>query len=201
MAERGVRGNRFDLRPTSKKKFVSNAQWIFHNTYHKLYHFFHNTCLLFLTENYEHRVNAFKRTTETFPLFPQYMPSLVDSLKKVRVNAMKKESSGLFVWARPPRIRLVYVFKNWKLLFKNICENTCGWKSTLKCVKYCLKTENGCLKILTKHPLSSHTCKCNSPFPGRYYTVVSSWLSSNFLTTRNEFSTTHARNFLPLFPQ
>ena len=26
------------------------------------------------------------------------------------------------------RIRLVYVFKNWKLLFENICKNTCGWK-------------------------------------------------------------------------
>ena len=39
------------------------------------------------------------------------------------------------------RFHLVYVFKNWKLLFKNICKNTCEWKSTLKCVKYCLKTE------------------------------------------------------------
>ena len=27
------------------------------------------------------------------------------------------------------RVRLVYVFKNWKLLFENICENTCEWKS------------------------------------------------------------------------
>ena len=25
--------------------------------------------------------------------------------------------------------RLVDVFKNWKLLFENICENTYGWKS------------------------------------------------------------------------
>ena len=24
---------------------------------------------------------------------------------------------------------LVYVFKNWKLLFENICRNMCGWKS------------------------------------------------------------------------
>ena len=48
---------------------------------------------------------------------------------------------------------LVCVFKNWKLLFKNICGNTCGWKSVLKCVKCCLKTENGCLKSQTKHPL------------------------------------------------
>ena len=42
---------------------------------------------------------------------------------------------------------LVCVFKNWKLLFKNICGNTCGWKSTLKYVKCCLKTENCCLKL------------------------------------------------------
>ena len=51
------------------------------------------------------------------------------------------------------RARLVYVFKNWKLLFENICGNTCGWKSALKCVKCCLKTENSCLKSQTKHPL------------------------------------------------
>ena len=44
------------------------------------------------------------------------------------------------------RARLVHVFKNWKLLFENICENTCGWKSVLKCVKCCLKTKNGFLK-------------------------------------------------------
>ena len=43
--------------------------------------------------------------------------------------------------------RLVCVFKNWKLLFKNIYGNTCGWKSALKYVKCCLKTENCCLKI------------------------------------------------------
>ena len=42
--------------------------------------------------------------------------------------------------------------------------------------------------------LRSHMCKCTR-FPGRY---VSSWLSSNFLTTRNEFSTIHARNFTTL---
>ena len=40
------------------------------------------------------------------------------------------------------------------MLFENICENTCGWKSALKCVKCCLKTENGCLKSQTKHPLN-----------------------------------------------
>ena len=53
------------------------------------------------------------------------------------------------------RARLVYVFKNWKLLFENICGNTYGWKSALKCVKCCLKTENGCLKLQTKHPLKN----------------------------------------------
>ena len=49
------------------------------------------------------------------------------------------------------------LFKNWKLLFKNICENTCGWKSVLKCIKCCLKTKNGCLKTQTKHPLNLST--------------------------------------------
>ena len=54
------------------------------------------------------------------------------------------------------KIRLVYVFKNWKLLFENICRNTCGWKKMWKYVKYCLKTENNCLKTQTKHPLIGH---------------------------------------------
>ena len=52
------------------------------------------------------------------------------------------------------RVRLVHVFKNWKLLFKNFCGNICGWKSVWKCVQCYLKTENCCLKTLTKHPLS-----------------------------------------------
>ena len=36
----------------------------------------------------------------------------------------------------------------WYMCLKteNICENTCEWKSALKYVKYCLKTENECLK-------------------------------------------------------
>ena len=55
------------------------------------------------------------------------------------------------------KARLVCVFKNWKLLFKNIYGNTCGWKSVLKYVKCCLKTENGCLKTQTKHPLRNST--------------------------------------------
>ena len=29
----------------------------------------------------------------------------------------------------------------------------CGWKNVSKYVKCCLKTENCCLKTLTKHPL------------------------------------------------
>ena len=40
------------------------------------------------------------------------------------------------------------------MLFENIYGNTCGWKNTLKCMKYCLKTENDCLETQTKHPLS-----------------------------------------------
>ena len=56
---------------------------------------------------------------------------------------------------------------NWKLLFKNIFENTCGWKNVLKCVKCCLKTENGCLKTQTKHPLTHFgtvalSCSCKT---------------------------------------
>ena len=47
----------------------------------------------------------------------------------------------------------VYVFKNWKLLFENICENIYRWKNVLKYVKCCLKTKNNCLKTQTKHPL------------------------------------------------
>ena len=47
---------------------------------------------------------------------------------------------------------LIYVFKNWKLLFKNIYKNICWWKNMWKYIKYCLKTENDCLKTQTKHP-------------------------------------------------
>ena len=50
-------------------------------------------------------------------------------------------------------VHLVHVFKNWKLLFENICGNTCGWKNTWKYEKYCLKTKNSCLKTQTKHPI------------------------------------------------
>ena len=63
------------------------------------------------------------------------------------------------------RARLVHVFKNWKLLFKNFCGNTCGWKNVLKYVKCCLKTENCCLKTLTKHPLINLLLCCWKPIP------------------------------------
>ena len=55
------------------------------------------------------------------------------------------------------RVHLIHVFKNKKLLFKNICENTCRWKNMLKYINYHLKTENGWLKTQTKHPLNSIT--------------------------------------------
>ena len=74
------------------------------------------------------------------------------------------------------RARLVCVFKNWKLLFKNIYENTCGWKSALKCVKCCLKTENGCLKTQTKYPLSNWNLGDRDGY-GRFFV---------FLTENNE---------------
>ena len=58
------------------------------------------------------------------------------------------------------RVRLVHVFKNWKLLFKKFCGNTSEWKSLWKYVKCYLKTENCCLETFTKHPLSSSkVCK------------------------------------------
>ena len=40
------------------------------------------------------------------------------------------------------------------MLFENIYGNSYGWKSAFKCVKCCLKTENGWLKTQTKHPLN-----------------------------------------------
>ena len=72
----------------------------------------------------------------------------------------RKGNQDDFSFYKKISARLVCVFKNWKLLSKNICGNTCGWKSVLKCVKYCLKTENGCLKIQTKHPVSHWTMQC-----------------------------------------
>ena len=58
--------------------------------------------------------------------------------------------TALFGWVW---VRLVRGFKNWKLLFKNIYRNMCGWKSVLKCVKCCLKIKNSWLKTQTKHLL------------------------------------------------
>ena len=69
------------------------------------------------------------------------------------------------------RVRLVHVFENWKLLFENICGNTCGWKSVWEYVKYCLKTKNCCLKIQTKHPLICY-CFANSPIQELFYWVL-----------------------------
>ena len=76
-------------------------------------------------------------------------------LKTLIISPISSVRTALFfsaVFSGTLRARLVCVFKNWKLLFKNIYGNTCGWKSVLKC---CLKTENGCLKTQTKHPLYS----------------------------------------------
>ena len=50
------------------------------------------------------------------------------------------------------------------MLFKNICENTYGWKNILKYVKCCLKSKNGCLKIQTKHPHIFLTVPCVTRF-------------------------------------
>ena len=81
----------------------------------------------------------------------------IQSTKPLSIHIVHKGNYALFVsmmmFSWKLGVRLVCVFKNWKSLFKNICENTCGWKSTLKCVKCCLKTENSCLKTQTKHPL------------------------------------------------
>ena len=63
-----------------------------------------------------------------------------------QIYSLKRHSAGIY------RARLVHVFKNWKLLFENICGNTCGWKSMLKYIKWCLKIKNYCLKTQTKHP-------------------------------------------------
>ena len=59
-----------------------------------------------------------------------------------------------FIFLRILSFRLVHVFKNLKLLFENICKNTCGCKNALKYVKCDLKTEKCCLKTQTKHRLS-----------------------------------------------
>ena len=76
------------------------------------------------------------------------------NIKLLKVNdRFQREMMGF----KQLRARLVCVFKNWKLLFKNICGNTCRWKSVLKCVKCCLKIKNCCLKTQTKHPLKSLT--------------------------------------------
>ena len=77
MAERGVRGDRFDLWPTSKKKFVS--MWVLP--------WYHPICVSGCgsgTRVYKHRVKCERAMNfpqympETLPLFPQYLTSLFD---------------------------------------------------------------------------------------------------------------------------
>ena len=76
---------------------------------------------------------------------------------------------------------MVHVFKNWKLLFKNFCGNTYGWKNVWKYTKCCLKTENCCLEILTKQLLRVITP----------YFLFISWLSGFseqwFVSLHNSF--------------
>ena len=119
MAERGVRGDIFDLRPTSKKKFVS--VWVL-PWYHpicisgsgsgrRVYsclqramnfpQYMTETLPLFpqyLPSLFDWKLwtqsERIKRTSETFPLFPQYMPSLVDSLKEWEWTQWKRKVVG-----------------------------------------------------------------------------------------------------------
>ena len=52
----------------------------------------------------------------------------------------------------------------------------CGWKNTLKCVKYLLKTKNNYLKSQTKHPLvveKGYSIKATHSHRERYYLQVS----------------------------
>ena len=58
------------------------------------------------------------------------------------------------VFRRERESCLKCVFKNWKLLFKNIYKNTYEWKNVLKYVNYCLKTKNNYLKTQTNRPTS-----------------------------------------------
>ena len=95
------------------------------------------------------RRHSEKQRAQSFHFWEGFTPILHVAL----LNISNATCSLLFF-----RARLVHVFKNWKLLFENFCGNTCGWKSVLKYVKYCLKTENCCLKTLTKHPLNLFTC-------------------------------------------
>ena len=78
------------------------------------------------------------------------------------------------------RACLVHMCKNQKLLFKKFCENTCGWKSVWKYVKCCLKTENCCLEILTKHPL---IVGLNTPY--NYNRRNQHWYFKNILKSKN----------------
>ena len=70
---------------------------------------------------------------------------VIQNKNKNCFNSQNKKEIG------KTRVRLVHMFKNWKWLFKNIYGNMCEWKSMWKWVKYCLKTENNCLKTQIKH--------------------------------------------------
>lgn len=64
----------------------------------------------------------------------------------------------LLLFYRHSRGQIVNIFKNWKWLFENIYKNVCKSKNAWKYIKYCLKTENCCLKSYTKYSLSSFCC-------------------------------------------
>ena len=64
------------------------------------------------------------------------------------------------------------------MLFENIYGNTCGWKSIWKCVKYCLKTENGCLKTQIKHHLRMAIFYASCEHKTVFYKLVFSVLGS-----------------------
>ena len=106
----------------------------------------------------------------------------------LRLNT--KEKWKLF-WAR-----LVHMFKNWKLLFENICGNTCGWKSVLKCVKCCLKTEDGCLKTQTKHPLYYLAYFCYYLWAFLYFLILFMGLTVLFQLTFTFIYSTFNNKFL-----
>ena len=78
-------------------------------------------------------------------------------------------------------IHLVCMFKNWKLLYKNIFENTCEWKNMLKCIKCCLNIKNGCLKIQTKHPKASKICFVKILSKNAYFILFLKYKSFNYV--------------------
>ena len=58
------------------------------------------------------------------------------SYHKKRKKEKKKKRKYIYIFITLPRDKsnklggyLVHVLKNWNLLFENMCENMCGWKS------------------------------------------------------------------------